>query len=173
MRVIEADMQFQFDVTSNVLPASSNAHSSESLTQQMTLGILQQLLDVQKQGFQEMINLQRELLNHMRALHAENINRWRTILGRWEEHYPELPGNCKKIYPIMEKAYLSMLDNLSQELVDEGKDAFDSEYALQDFIERNGQKLGQFGHILNVIGPISEVGNQQHQQQQSSEPKSS
>lgn len=157
-------MQFQFDIASNTVPANPSAGTTEALTAQMTLGVLQQMLDVQKAAFQEIINIQREQLNHARALHAENLNRWRTILGRWEEHYPELPGNCKKIYPIMEKAYLSMLDNLAQDLVEQGGDAFDSEFALQEFIDRNGQKLGQFGHILTVIGPISEVGNQQQQQ---------
>lgn len=162
-------MQFQFDIGSNTIPTSGNT-STEALTNQMMLGVMQQLLDVQKQGFQEIINLQREQLNHARALHAENINRWRTVLGRWESHYPELPGNCKQIYPLMEKAYLSMLDNLSQELIDQGQEAFDSEFALQEFIDKNGQKLGQFGHLLSVIGPISEIGNQQ---QQNSEPKSS
>jgi len=43
------------------------------------------------------------------------------VLARWETHYPELPGNCKQIYPLMEKAYLNMLDNLSQELIDQEK----------------------------------------------------
>jgi len=162
-------MQFQFDISSNALPATSNSGSTEALTNQMILGVLQQVLDVQKQGLQEIINLQREQLNHARGLHAENLNRWRTVLARWETHYPELPGNCKQIYPLMEKAYLNMLDNLSQELIDQGRDAFDSEFALQEFIDKNGQKLGQFGHLLSVIGPISEIGNQQ---QQNSEPKS-
>lgn len=156
-------MQFQFDVSTNAVPAPVGANSTEAMTQQMILGVLQQMLDVQKQAFQEMLNVQREHLNHMRALQADAINRWRTVLGRWESHYPELPGNCKKVYPLMEKAYLSLLDNLSQELVDEGDGALDSDFALQEFIDKNGQRLGQFGQILSVIGPISEVGSQQQQ----------
>jgi hypothetical protein len=174
---LEASMQFQFDMSSSTLPAVAGTSSTEALTGQMMLGVLQQMLDVQKQCFTEIINIQREQLNHARALHAENLNRWRTVLQRWTEHYPELPGSCKTIYPVMEKAYLSMLDNLSQELIDQGKDAFDSEFALQEFIDKNGQKLGQFGHILSVIGPISEIGAQQQQaaqqaqQQQNNEAK--
>jgi len=158
-------MQFQFDMSSSTIPATPGTSSTEAMTGQMILGVLQQMLDVQKAAFQEMINIQREQLNHARALHAETLNRWRTILSRWAEHYPELPGSCKTIYPVMEKAYLSMLDNLSQELIDQGKDAFDSEFALQEFIDKNGQKIGQFGHLLSIIGPISEIGVQQQQQQ--------
>ena len=154
----------QFDIYSNTLPATTGGSgSTDSLTLQMLLGAMQQMLDVQKQAFQEIINIQREQLNHARGLHAENLNRWKTVLARWETHYPELPGNCKKVYPIMEKAYLSMLDNLSQDLVDQGQDVFESDFTLQEFIDRNGQKLGQFGHLLGVIGPISEIGNQQQQ----------
>lgn len=156
-------MQFQFDIASSAPATPAGSTPSESMSVQMLLGVMQQMLDVQKQAYTEMINVLREQLNHARALHAENLNRWRTILARWEQNYPELPGNCKKIYPIMEKAYLSMLDNLSQDLVDQGQEAFDSEFALQEFIDRNGAKLGQFGHLLSVIGPISEVGNQQQQ----------
>src|SRR4051812_941176 len=112
----EAPMQFQFDIASSAPPATAGSGSTETISVQMLLGVMQQMLDIQKQAFTEMINLQREQLNHARALHAENLNRWRTILARWEQNYPELPGNCKKIYPTMEKAYLSMLDNLSQDL---------------------------------------------------------
>ncbi len=167
-------MQFQFDIGSNSIPTTaSGGGSTEALTGQMMLGILAQMLDVQKQAFQEMINVQREQLNHFRALHAENINRWRTVLARWETNYPELPGSCKKIYPMMEKAFLSMLDNLSQELIDQGEDAFESEFALQEFVDKNGQKLAQFGHILSVIGPISEIGTQQAQQQPNNPAKES
>ena len=160
-------MQFQFDIGSNSLPTttSSGGGTTEALTGQMMLGVMQQMLDVQKQAYQEMINIQREQLNHFRALHAENLNRWRTVLSRWETNYPELPGSCKRIYPVMEKAYLTMLDNLSQDLIDQGEEAFDSDFALQEFVDKNGQKLAQFGHILSVIGPISEIGTQQAAQQ--------
>lgn len=154
-------MQFSFDISSSA-PAkpAQGAQSGDSATGQLILGVLQQMLDLQKQAYQEMTTLLREQLNHARALHAENLARWRGILSRWEKDYPELPANCKKVYPVMEKAYLSMLNNLSIDLADQGDEAFDSEFALQDFLDRNGMKIGQFAHLLSVIGPISEAGGQ-------------
>lgn len=154
-------MQFSFDISSSTPPKPADAAAAnDSLTGQMILGVLQQMLDVQKQSYQEMIGLLRDHLNHARALHAENLARWKNILARWEKDYPDLPGNCKKIYPVMERTYLSMLNSLSQDLADQGEDAFDSEFALQDFLDRNGMKIGQFAHLLSVIGPLSEAGGQ-------------
>ena len=66
-------MQFQFDMSSNTVPATPGTSSTEAMTGQMILGVLQQMLDLQKAAFQEMINLQREQLNHARALHDELV----------------------------------------------------------------------------------------------------
>ena len=152
-------MQFQFDMTSN-LSQKPAAPVPEASVGQMVLGVLQQMLDFQRQSHQELMQVVAEQLNHARAIHVENITRWRNILGRWETDYPELPGNCKQIYPVMEKTYLHMLNSLSQELAEQGEGAFDNEYELQDFLDKNGAKIGQFAHLLNVIGPICEVATQ-------------
>lgn len=155
-------MQFQFDVSSGAVPKQATAGpSSADATGQLVVGLLQQMLDAQKQAHQEIVGLLREQLQHARAIHAENFARWKTILGRWEDEYPDLPAFCRRVYPLMEKSYLEMLNTLSQDLADQGEDAFSSEFAIQDFIDRNGMKLGQFAHLLSVIAPISEIGNQQ------------
>ena len=38
--------------------------------------------------------------------------------------------------------------------------ALDNEFAVQEFLDRYGMKLGQLGHILSVIGPLSEAAHQ-------------
>ena len=143
-------MQFSFDISSNATPekkADAPVASGEPVTMPaMVLGLMQQMLDSQRQAHQEMIALLREQLNHARAL-------------RWEKVYPELPDHARKIYPVMEKTYLEMLNRLATDLAEEGEEAFDNEFALQDFLDRNGPKIGQFAHLLSIIGPISEVGN--------------
>jgi hypothetical protein len=155
-------MQFSFDISSSGLPEkkADSTPAAEITPTQMLVGILQQMLDSQRQAHLEILGVLREHLNHARAVHQENLARWKTILGRWEKDYPELPANARKIYPVMERAYLDMLNRLASDLADEGDEALDTEFSLQDFLDRNGMKIGQFGHLLSVIGPISEVGNQ-------------
>jgi len=141
------------------------------MTNQAMLGVMQQMLELQRQAFSAMANLLQEHLNHARAIHGESVARWRNLLTRWEDQYPDLGHNCKKIYPVMERTFLHMLDNLALDLAEQGEHAFDSEFALQDFIDRNGVKLGQFGHLLSVIGPISEAGTQLQNQANESKKK--
>src|SRR5262245_8307789 len=83
---LEAAMHVQFDKSSSTIPAAPCTSSTEAMTGQMILGLLQQMLDVQKAASHEIINIQREQLYHARARRAENLNRLRTVLSRWAEH---------------------------------------------------------------------------------------
>jgi hypothetical protein len=159
-------MQFSFDIASagsqeKVDPAAPGVSPlTEVSFAPLVLGVLQQMLENQRQAFQEMTGLLRDHLNHARAVQQEQLARWKSMLHRWEQDFPELPENARKVYPAMEKSYIDMLNQLATDLADRGDDAFDNEFALQEFLDRNAMKIGQFSHLLSILGPISEVGNQ-------------
>ena len=101
----------------------------------------------------------------------DNLGRWRQLLGRWQNEYPEFAGQCKKAYTAMEKAYVQVLARMVEELSAQDDDAFDSEFAVQEFIDRYGMKVGQLSHLMSIVGPLSEAAHQQeeaskHQQAQ-------
>ena len=50
---------------------------------------------------------------------------------------------------------------LVDELHQNGSDALDSEFALQDFLDRYGMRLGQIGNILNLVAPLAEAAGTQ------------
>ena len=86
-------MQFQFDMSSNTLPATAGTSSTEALTGQMVLGVLQQMLDVQKQAFQEMINIQREQLNAIEE--GETYRRLLNDYGHTQEDLGKIVGKSR------------------------------------------------------------------------------
>ena len=155
-------MQFSFDIASAGPPEKIDPVTlgSDVSFGPLVFGVLQQMLENQRQSFQEMTNLLREQLNHSRAVQQEQMSRWKSMLQRWELEFPQLPENARRVYPAMEKTYIDMLNQMATDLAERGDEAFDTEFALQEFIDRNAVKVGQFAHLLSILGPISEVGNQ-------------
>ncbi len=148
-------MQFQFDITTAAQPKPVPAPGST----EAVADLLRHLIDLQRDGFSQLLEVQRDHLTHARQVHQENMQRWRNLLGRWGKDFPDLSIDCKQIYPVMERAYLGLIQNMVTDLIDLGSDGFDSEFALQDFLDRHGVRVSQFGHMLGIVGPISEIGN--------------
>jgi hypothetical protein len=139
-------MPTQFDVTS-CAPVAPPAPAEPSTA---VADLLRQILEVQ-----------REQLTQMQASAAAHdaSARWRALLARWRDEFPGLPDACREALPILERAYGSIISNLVEELRQNG-DSLDSEFALQDFLDRYGLRLGQMGNILNLVGPLAEAGSQ-------------
>lgn len=147
-------MQFQFDITTapqqpKPVPTSNGP--------EVVPDLLRHILDLQREGFTQMLEVQRAQLAHAQHVHQEHLQRWKNVMGRWNKVFPELAGQCKQVYPSLERAYLSMVENLVQDLIDQGEDGFDSDFALQDFLDRHGARVGQLAHLLSIIGPLSEA----------------
>lgn len=148
-------MQFQFDLTTTqqAKPVAPIPTGPDAVPE-----LLRQLLDLHREGFTQVLEVQREHLAHARAVHQENLQRWKNVMAKWAEEFPRLAAQAKRVYPLLERAYLGLLDNMVQDLKEQGDEGFESEFALQDFIDRHGMRVGQLGHMLGVIGPLSEAG---------------
>ena len=141
----------QFDIASfnpqaaPVNPPDANTPPAE---------LLRQILEVQKQH-----------LAHAQAWAAANDPgaRWRALVARWREDFPGLPDTCREVLPTLERAYGAILMSLVEELRQQGHDALDNEFALQDFLDRYGMRLGQLGNILNLVAPLSEAAPPQNE----------
>jgi len=139
----------QFDIasfnpqTAPVNPPDANTPPAE---------LLRQILEVQKQH-----------LAHAQAWAAANDPgaRWRALVARWRQDFPELPATCRQVLPTLERAYGAILVSLVEELRQQGHDALDNEFALQDFLDRYGMRLGQIGNILNLVAPLAEAAGTQ------------
>jgi hypothetical protein len=141
-------MQTQFDVTSYAAPVAPKPVESSVAE---VAELLRQLLEVQRDQLTQMRN---------HAASQDTSARWRTLMARWRDEFPGLPQGCKAALPILEKAYGAILANLVDELSDQGDQALDNDFALQEFLDRYGMRLGQLGNLLNLVGPLAEAGQQ-------------
>ena len=62
--------------------------------------------------------------------------------------------------PALERAYGNIISDLADELRENEQDGMSNDFALQDFLDRYGIRLGQLGNILNLVGPIAEASAQ-------------
>jgi hypothetical protein len=139
-------MHFQFEGT---LPApQAGAGEPPPATLAETADLLRQLLEVQ-----------REQLSLLRASAAaqDSMSRWKAFLARWQSDFPGVPAGCREALPALERAYLAMIADLTEQLRDRGTDALDNDFALTEFLDRYGMRLGQLGTILTLVGPLADA----------------
>jgi hypothetical protein len=143
-------MNFQVDVTSAVpnLPAPP-PHVAGPTPEVAEL--LRQILEVQKE----------QLAQQRAAAAAHDMTaRWKAFLSRWQDEFPDLADSCRQAMPLLERSYGRMITELTERLIGED-DPLETDFALQDFLDRYGMRLAQLGTILNLVAPLAESGTQQ------------
>ena len=137
-------MHFQFELT----PATPIPSAPQPASVAEGVDLLRQMLEVQK-----------EQLKQLRA--AQDMGgRWRAFLTRWQEEFPDLATACRKALPVIERAYGKLMADLTETVCQEDSDGLDTDFALQEFLDRYGMRLAQLGTILNLVGPLAEAGSQ-------------
>ncbi len=109
----------------------------------------------------QILELEREqvgLLRGMMAAHDAGA-RWRNFLARWREAFPDLGTGCRESLQVLEKAYAALIADMVESLRQAGGE-LDSDFALQEFLDRYGMRLAQLGTILSLVAPIAEAGQQ-------------
>jgi len=134
-------MQFQFGMTPS--PNEPVPPAGDSATE-----LLRQLLEAQK----ELVAVQKAMLQAM-----DGNARWRQLIQRWQSEFPTLSAVAKDALPLLERAYTSMLNSLVEELQEKGSDGLENDFALQEFLDRYGMRLGQLSHLLNLVAPLAEM----------------
>ncbi len=155
-------MQFQFDLTS--------ANNSPPVVPQQPLDsaeLLRQILDLQRDSaaqqrelFAQLLAVQQEHLNHVRAAAQDAQARWKNLITRWQTQHPEFSNQCRQSYPLLEKAYVGLLVGMVDELAQQGDDALENDFSVQEFLDRYGMRIGQLSHLLSVLGPLAEAAGQ-------------
>jgi hypothetical protein len=105
-----------------------------------------------------MLEVQREQLAHLRASAAAHDMgaRWRAFLARWQKEFPNLGESCRKSLPVLERTYGKMIADLTEHL-EQDDDPLETDFALQEFLDRYGMRLAQLGTILNLVAPLAEA----------------
>ena len=136
-------MNFQIDVSSTSPPPNP----TPAVASNDVVELLRQILEVQR----EQLTYQRNA-----AAAHDMTARWRSFLSRWNTTFPDLSEACRRAMPLLERCYGQMISDLTEKLSEE--DALDSDFAVQEFLDRYGMRLAQLGTILNLVGPLAEAG---------------
>lgn len=107
----------------------------------------------------QMVELQREEIGLMRAQQqaTDDKTRWQNFYNRWSKEFPGLPGRCKGVLPGVERAYLELLQEVTDRLTGEDAVELESEFALAEFLDKYGVRLAQLGNILGQVGHLANV----------------
>jgi transketolase len=147
-------MQFQFDIASSCVNTPKPQPTTDSVPE-----LLKYLLEQQHNQLNQIVELQKEHLNYVRTQAQDAQTRWRNLLARWQQEHPEFAESCKKAYPSMEKAYVQLLVNMVEEVAQQ-EDSLDTDFTIQEFLDRYGMRVGQLSHLLSIVGPLSEAAHQ-------------
>jgi hypothetical protein len=106
----------------------------------------------------QVLDVQREQLAVLKAQSAaqDAQARWRAFLTRWQGDFPDLGTSCRQVLPLVERAYLGLIQELTDRLRDPDG-GLDNEFLLGEFLDRYGMRLGQLGTILSQLGPLADA----------------
>jgi hypothetical protein len=106
----------------------------------------------------QVLEVQKEQLAVLKAQAAaqDALARWRAFLTRWQGDFPDIGSACRQVLPVIERAYLGLIQELTDRLRGEGG-GLDDEFLLGEFLDRYGMRLGQLGTILSQISPLADA----------------
>ena len=110
--------------------------------------LLRQVLEVQRD--------QLAVLRQQAAQH-DGAARWRAFLSRWKDEFPGIGPACKTVLPVVERAYLTLVQDLTDRLMDNDAESIENEFVLNEFLDRYGTRLGQLGTVLSQISPLADA----------------
>src|SRR5262249_55147680 len=109
----------------------------------------------------QILEIQREQLGLMQAAKPPetdgNVARWRNFFDRWHEEFPQLPAQMHEALPLVERAFLRLMDEMVRSLKDEESGGIDCDFALAEFLDRFAMRTSQIGAILNLLGQMAEA----------------
>jgi hypothetical protein len=111
------------------------------------------------ESLRQLVALQHEQVGLLKAQAAsqDGTTRWRAFLARWEAEFPGLGAACKQAMPILERAYLTLIRDLTDQVNAAGAADLDDEFVLGEFLDRYGIRLGQLANILGQLGPLADA----------------
>jgi hypothetical protein len=137
-----------------VLPPALTVHTPPEPPANEIADLLRQTIALQ----QEQLAVLKALQQGQQVLLANQDGnaRWRAFLARWDTEFPGIGPACKQSVPAVERAYLTMIRDVTEKLADD-PEAFEDEFVLAEFLDRYGMRLSQLGNLLGQIAPLADA----------------
>ena len=111
--------------------------------------LLRQLLQGQERSNQ----LLGEVAAQMTAMQKQRA----TELGQWKDANPELADNCRLAAESLTKVQTQYLQSITDEVNENAEHMVDSEFMLNEFVDRFGPRLAHLNGVLHLLSQLSSV----------------
>ncbi|MFO0935064.1 MAG: hypothetical protein U0798_00930 [Gemmataceae bacterium] len=104
------------------------------------------------------IDLQKRQIQIAQAMYAQHdaSPKWKSLLTRWSDDFPTIGQDCKKVLPAVERAFLNLMQQVTQRLEEADVDELENDFTLGEFLDRYGTKLAQLAGIMNQLTPLAD-----------------
>ena len=79
-----------------------------------------------------------------------------TELERWKQANPELAKSCRDAVDVLSDVQNEFLQSLTNEVDENEYSLRDSDYMLQEFVDRYGPRLAHLNGVLQVLSQLAE-----------------
>lgn len=116
--------------------------------EQITIDLLRHLVAGQQQQNQ----LMEQLIQQNNAVNEQRANE----LQQWKDANPGLARSCRSAAETLSRVQTQFLDNLTEEICDSEDSLEESEFMLNEFVDRFGPRLA---HLNGVLQVLAQLGN--------------
>ena len=111
-----------------------------------TNGILIRLLETQ----QRQTELMEEMLKNQIIQQKQRANE----LNQWRQAHPQLAQKCRKAAEALSKVHTEFLGTLAEEVEESAEDMIDSDYMLNEFVDRFGPRIAHLNGVLQMLAQL-------------------
>ena len=103
-------------------------------------------------------DLQKHQIHMAQAIYAQHDSspKWKSLLARWSDDFPNIGRDCKRVLPTVERAYLNLMQQVTERLDESDVDELENDFTLGEFLDRYGTRLAQLAGIINQLMPLAE-----------------
>lgn len=116
--------------------------------EQVTIDLLRHLVA----GQQQQNRLLEQLIQQQNAVNEQRASE----LQQWKDANPDLARSCRSAAETLSRVQTQFLDNLTEEIADSDGGLEESEFMLNEFVDRFGPRLA---HLNGVLQVLAQLGN--------------
>ena len=142
---------FSIDVSAD--PRTDASNQSKIDANELIVQLLRQMVETQKRE----ITLLEEISNHLSHGQKQRV----AELNQWKEANPKLAESCRYATETLSKVQTQFLQNITAEVFENEESLNDSDFMLNEFVDRFGPRLAHLNGVLQVLSQLSAAPPQQ------------
>jgi hypothetical protein len=135
---------FSIDVCTD---SHTAAASTKIDANELIVNLLKQLVD----GQQQELKLLQEIAHWTGLSHKQRQHE----ITQWKDTNPDLARSCRIASEALVKVQNDYIHKLTEEAADNYETMMDSEFMLQEFVDRFGPRMAHLGGVLHMVSSLS------------------